>query len=323
MTIDNSKRARLNTENGIEITSVGQYLEKVKEISAEFEGFTLFFRGQQAEYWDVQSSIFRENKLNIEHKLMKLPKAKLPLEFNANCDAFDLMTKCQHYGLCTRLLDITTNPLVALYFACKHLNPEKYEKDPEQEYNDHNSYEEMEPWGIIYHTLAYPYYSYSKEVQIISTLSQYNLERDCELKDVVKKLFQDQIITNEEYEKWSKKENYKDFIKIIQTNYAVIPTSNNERIKRQSGAFLLPGMFSVIKDTQGEFQIFRSCKSLKEEFNKKFFYIKGEDKEAILKELDLCNINESTLFPEFLKISLIYISSLLKENQLQQVFSQQ
>ena len=114
------------------------------------------------------------------------------------------------------------------------------------------------------------------------------------------------IITNEDYNKWIKKENYNEFIKIIQTNYAVIPTSNNERTKRQSGAFLLPGMFSVIKDTQNEFQIYRSCRSLKEEFDEKFFYVNGDDKESILKELDICNINESTLFPE-LEHQLNYI----------------
>ena len=302
----NNFKSRLNTENGIEITSVGQYLEKIKEISEDADGFTLFFRGQQTEYWDIQSSIFRESKLNIEHKLMKLPKSKLPLEFSNNCDAFDLMTKCQHYGLCIRLLDITTNPLVALYFACKISGPQEYEKDPEQEYSDDKTSEQMEPWGIIYYTTAYPYYSYSREVQIVSNLAQYNLERENSLKDILLKLKNEHIITKEDFDKWSKKENSNEFIKIIQTNYAVIPTSNNERTKRQSGAFLLPGMFSVIKDSQNEFQIYKSCKSLKEEFNEKFFYVNGEDKEIILKELDICNINESTLFPE-LEHQLNYI----------------
>lgn len=299
-------RLRLNTENGIEITSVGQYLEKIKEIVDSEAGFTLFFRGQKAEYWDIQSSIFRENKLNIEYKLMVLPKSKLPLEFNSNCDAFDLMTKCQHYGLCTRLLDITTNPLVALYFACKNAGEEKYFKEDEMESDNTQDWELREPWGIIYYTVAYPFYSFSKEVQIVSALSQYNLNKENYLKDILKKLKNENIITDEDFNRWSKKENYAEFISIIQNNYTVIPISNNERIKRQSGAFLLPGMFSVIKDAKGGFQIYRSCKSLKDEFYEKFFYIDGDNKEKILKELDLCNINESTLFPE-LEHQLNYI----------------
>ncbi|VFI63678.1 hypothetical protein LAP9571_02887 [Lactiplantibacillus plantarum] len=36
----------------------------------------------------------------------------------------------QHFGLPTRLLDVTTNALVALYFACQsHLDSEGYETD--------------------------------------------------------------------------------------------------------------------------------------------------------------------------------------------------
>ena len=40
-----------------------------------------------------------------------------------------------------------------------------------------------------------------------------------------------------------KKENIKKFIDILQKNYLVIPTYSNERLRRQSGVFLLVSAF--------------------------------------------------------------------------------
>jgi len=313
MTIDNSIRARLNIENGIEITSVGSFLEEINKLREKDEDYAqkYFFRGQQVEYWDISSSICREAMLNSEHQLLKEPLEKFPNEFKSLNNTFDLMTKCQHYGLCTRLLDLTTNPLVALYFACQEYGLQKYEKDPEQEYSDDNEYEEIEPWGIIFYKKAYPIYSDNKKVKIITELARYNLQYENSLNDILGKLHKNGVITAKDVEEWFGAK-YQEFIDIIQDTYVVQPTYNNTRLIAQSGAFLLPGMFSFEKNNMINSVITKCKGSLRGIFEEIFFYINGENKKRILDELSVCNINESTLFPE-LEHQLRHIKTLNKQ----------
>lgn len=87
----------------------------------------------------------------------------------------------------------------------------------------------------------------------------------------------------------------------------VTPTYTNERLRKQSGVFLLASLFTISSGTDiAKSVISKSKDDLRKEFEKDFFYVRGENKEAILKELDLYNINEATLFPE-LEHQLSYI----------------
>ena len=292
----------LDTTNLMEIDSVSSYIEQIRKIKESADGTSteIYFRGQETEFWNIEPSIFRDDMLSIEHKLMQIPLQKAPTEFRDLDSFFDIMTKYQHYGMCTRLLDLTTNPLVALFFACKAHGLEKYDTE--------EGVVEKEPYGVIYYTdKYYPSQSTDMEIRIISALASYDLEKENTLSSILEKLKNDQIIDEKTKSRWLQKENFNEFIRIIQSNYMVMPTYTNERLKMQSGVFLLASLFSFNKEGDVEKSVISKAKGkLKNEFNEIYFYVRGENKEKILKELDLYNINEATLFPE-LEHQLNYI----------------
>ena len=292
----------LETDNLIEIDSVSSFIKAIKELRESADGTSteLYFRGQEVEFWDIEPSIFRNDMLSIEYKLMQIPLQKIPMEFKGFDSLFDIMTKYQHYGMCTRLLDLTTNPLVALYFACKIHGKEKYETEDDPI--------EQEPYGVVYYTRNYyPSQSADKEVKIVTALASYDLSKENTIGTVLDKLGMDNLIDDEIKTRWLRKEYVGEFIKIIQRNYMVVPTYTNERLQRQNGIFLLASMFSVnIGASVKDGVITKSKNNLRDEFDPQYFYIKGENKDSILKELDLYNINEATLFPE-LEHQLNYI----------------
>lgn len=53
--------------------------------------------------------------------------SRFPKQFSSCKNTFEHLVMMQHYGFPTRLLDVTSNPLVALYFSCVdrhgHMNP--------------------------------------------------------------------------------------------------------------------------------------------------------------------------------------------------------
>lgn len=102
----------------------------------------LFFRGLCDKNFELLPSVFRPNKTNgktFDEKTIYLDFMQYAPENNITYDfirdADKVLAEMQHYGIPTRLLDWTVNPLVALYFACLYsendgkvyiFNPWKY-----------------------------------------------------------------------------------------------------------------------------------------------------------------------------------------------------
>ena len=102
-----------------EVTSVSDFIEKVVMLNKE-AGTEVFYRGHADENWELKPSIFRKpNGVEIEHQLFRDMVAHTPQSFSGCKSALDYLVQMQHYELPTRLLDVTMNPLIALYFACQ------------------------------------------------------------------------------------------------------------------------------------------------------------------------------------------------------------
>jgi hypothetical protein len=265
------------------IQSVSECIDACRRFNrSKPAGKALFYRGVNQIFTPGQIPSLYYGKAQFyenEHKILGEAVSIFPDELLAQKTTVEKLILMQHYNLPTRILDMSQNVLVSLFFAC---------------FADKGQEASRAEDGIVYvyevpeHEISF---CDSDTVAILANIAKrpapFKIQPS---KDWEKFNEQDEIkqLLHEIRQEKPDFASHIDGFDEINSVVCLRPRMNNPRIVRQDGYFFLFGVDGEKKN----------CARLPQKWIKTPIIIPANYKGAILEELDTMNINEAFVYPD-------------------------
>lgn len=275
---------------------------KIREHYRKFphEQTVFYFRGERSDSWDLRPSVMRKSGIDKkEGELLSDLLSRCPEEFRDMTTALSQWVLAQHYGLKTRLLDITRNPLVGLFNASEvNDGQDGSSKDgrlhifaiPKSFMLDVYPFEIVKSFNSDTVSVIMNFAKLSNDEKRLllgvgGTSRMPHATRVPKYNTAMRRLYH---FIHQEYPNFEKRIEVSDLFCV----FVVEPQRSFERIRAQQGAFLI----SAFHERFEEQEILKHNAGIPH-YHHYTVKVLHKDKQDILEELRLMNITRESLFP--------------------------